>query len=89
MPQLDEKQYAHMSRILDELEPEVNKLDQVPKGFVQDMLDKRGQYGERMFVSPKQLSWLERLHEEFVGDTDHAAEGDGRDPRSDEDMGEY
>lgn len=84
MPALDEKAYAKFSLMLEELAPEVDGMKEVPQSFVKDMIDKHEQYGERMFVSPKQLQWLERLHEEFVGNTDHAQESN--DPRSDRDM---
>jgi|HubBroStandDraft_3_1064219.scaffolds.fasta_scaffold05013_2 hypothetical protein len=82
MPALDEKTYAEFSRLLDELAPEVDGMKETPRNFMRDMTDKRGQYGERMFVSPKQLAWIQKLHEEYVGDTAHDANDDGPgDPR--------
>jgi hypothetical protein len=81
MPALDDKSYAEFNRILQELEPEVDNMKETPQSFVRDMLEKNKLYGERVFVSPKQFEWLKKLHEEYVGDTDHH-----EDPRSDEDM---
>jgi hypothetical protein len=69
MPALNERDYAEFSRLLDELRPEVDNLRETPQSFVKDMLNKRDQYGERMFVSPKQKAWIEQLHEECVGNT--------------------
>lgn len=72
MPQLDEKQYAKFSRMLAELEPEIDAMKEAPANFVRDQIERNKEYGESMFVSPKQFAWMERLHEEFVGDTEHA-----------------
>lgn len=87
MPQLNEQDYAEFSRILEELGPEVENLNDASRSFAKDMIEKNGLYGERVFVSPKQLVWLQKLHEEFVGNTAHEkSTGDDRDPRSDKDM---
>lgn len=87
MPALDEKDYSEFSRILEELGPEVDNMNDTPKSFVKDMIEKNGLYGERVFVSPKQFDWLKKLHEEFVGDTafDRDPEADGRHPPKDMD----
>ncbi len=84
MPALDPKNYAEFNRILEELAPEVDNLNGASQSFAKDMIEKNQLYGERVFVSPKQLDWLKRLHEEFVGDTAH--EKSQGDPRSDKDM---
>lgn len=76
MPALDEADYAKFSQMLEELEPEVSRMNGSPFNFLTDMIDKNKQYGERMFVSPKQLDWIKKLHEEYIGDTDHGAERD-------------
>lgn len=87
MPALGAKDYAEFSRILEELGPEVDNLNGASQSFAKDMIEKNQLYSERVFVSPKQLDWLKRLHEEFVGDTAHEkSSGDDRDPRSDKDM---
>lgn len=80
MPQLDEKDYAEFSRILEELTPEINNMKETPAGFVRDQITRNNQYGERTLVSPKQFNWLKQLHEEFVGDTQHDKAEDGPDP---------
>jgi len=86
MPQLDSKGYSKFNQILSELEPILGTLKEVPRNFVSDQIERNKQYGERVLVSPKQMAWLERLHEEFIGDTDHQQDTDDRDPRSDQDM---
>ena len=70
MPALNETDYARFNQMLEELEPEIPRMQDVPRNFLTDMTAKNREYGERVFVSPKQLDWIKRLHEEFVGDTD-------------------
>ncbi len=87
MPQLSETDYSEFNRILQELSPEVDDMKEPSQGFVKDMIEKNGLYGERVFVSGKQFDWLKSLHEQFVGDTAHEKSGgDDRDPRSDKEM---
>ena len=86
MPQLDATQYAKFVSILEDLKPMLSDLDEVPQNFVSDQIERNEQFGARTFVSPKQMAWLERLHEENVGTEDHGAsarqEGpDKNDPR--------
>lgn len=73
MPALNEQDYASFNQMLEELEPEVENMKETPRNFMRDMVAKNKDYGERMFVSPKQLDWVRKLHEEYVGDTDHGA----------------
>lgn len=84
MPALNAADYAEFNRMLEELAPEVKAMRDTPRNFMTDMIDKNGQYGERVFVSVKQFGWIKQLHEEYVGDTDHATAGN--DPRSNSDM---
>lgn len=84
MPVLNETDYAKFAQILDELEPEVARMEGSPFNFLTDMISKNKQYGERVFVSAKQLDWIKKLHEEYVGDTDHTGsdvDRDGARPR--------
>lgn len=83
MPALNEIDYAKFNQMLEELAPEVDGMKDTPRNFLSDMIEKNKLYGERVFVSVKQFDWIKKLHEEFVGDTDHQASGD---PRSDRDM---
>lgn len=78
MPALDAKDYAEFTRMLEELAPEVNSMKETPQSFMRDMIEKQNLYGERVFVSPKQLNWIKQLHEEYIGDTAH--EKDTHDP---------
>lgn len=76
MPALNEQDYAKFAQMLDELEPEVSRMNGSPFNFLSDMIAKNKQYGERVFVSPKQLEWIKKLHEEYVGNTDHGVSED-------------
>ena len=74
--------YAEFSRMLDELAPEIpGMVKESSRNFLTDMIAKRDQYREGVFVSPKQLNWIKSLHEEFVGDTAHEREDADGDPR--------
>lgn len=86
MPALNEKNYAEFSRMLEELSPEIDNMKETPRNFMTDMVVKNNQYGERMFVSPKQLEWVKKLHEEFVGDTDHDVVASVRNKEMDDDI---
>ena len=85
MPVLEPDAYADFNRMLDELGPEIDDMKETPRNFLRDMTAKKKQYGEGVFVSPKQLAWIKQLHEEFVGNTVHEQEqveahnGDPRD----------
>jgi len=76
MPELTEEQYEHVALILSELAPVVDDLNDSPANFVRDQIARHEQYGARMFMSPKQIAWLERLHEEHVGTASHAQPSD-------------
>lgn len=75
MPALNEKDYAEFNRLLEELGPEVENMKETPRSFMSDMIAKNNEYGERVFVSPKQFDWIKKLHEEYIGDTDHGVGG--------------
>ncbi len=72
MPSLEPKDYAEFARMLEELAPEIDNMKDTPRSFMTDMVEKNKTYGERVFVSPKQLAWIKDLHEEYIGDTDHS-----------------
>lgn len=76
MPALNETDYAKFAQMLDELSPEVDRMKETPRNFMRDMLEKNKQYGERVFVSVKQLDWIKKLHEEYIGDTAHESDDD-------------
>jgi len=82
MPALNEQDYARFHQMLEELADEVGGMKETPRNFLTDMIAKDKEYGERVFVSPKQLAWIQKLHEEFVGDTDFAMDDDDE-PKSD------
>lgn len=94
MPALNETDYAKFAQMLDELQPEVARMNGSPFNFLTDMIGKNEQYGERVFVSAKQFDWIKKLHEEYIGDTVHeksakqlrAEERDDRDRDMDDDI---
>ena len=92
MPQLEAEEFARVASVINELAPlaEEGALYEAANGFVNDQVERKKEYGERMFISPKQIAWLDKLHDEFVGTAEpQEPKGiDGRrdDPRSDEDM---
>lgn len=79
MPSLYPGAYERLKAMLDALEPEIKDMTGSSPGFIRDMLDKSASYGESMFVSPKQLQWVENLYEKYVGPLD--AVGDPIDPQ--------
>lgn len=82
MPQLDATQYAKFVSILEDLKPHIEDMNEAPSNFVSDQIERNTQFGARTFVSDKQMAWLERLHEEFIGSEDHSTGGpDKGDPR--------
>lgn len=76
MPELSESEYERVALMLSELAPEVDSMNETPANFVRDQIARHEKFGPSMFMSPKQLAWLERLHEEFVGTASHAKTSD-------------
>jgi hypothetical protein len=70
MPQLEPEQYAEFSLMLSELEPVVGSVYASGQSFVRDQIERNKQYGERTLVSVKQMDWLRKIHEEFVGSSE-------------------
>lgn len=66
---LSETEYKKLSSLLEDLgKPGVLRaLNDKSKDFVQDQIRRHKQWGTDMFVSDKQMNWLQNLHEEFVG----------------------
>lgn len=75
---LTEEQNERLTAILQALEPEMAKLGQASQNFVQDQIRRHNQYDDRMFISPKQLAWLEDLYEKYAGGEKEV--GDSRAP---------
>ena len=85
MPQLEPAEYSRISLVIDELADVVDDLKESARNFVSDQIERKKQYGERMFLSPKQINWLDSLHNEYVGTAEQPGpkgvdEGNG-DPR--------
>jgi hypothetical protein len=85
--QLESKSYEELKTILTDLEAVVDQLKGNSKNFVTDQIDRHAKYGDRMFISSKQLDWLKNLHEEYVG-TVLNAEGRARSGENEEERGE-
>lgn len=81
---LTNDQYSHVYGLLDDLKPYVRDMKDVPANFTREMLTKRDTYGINMFISPKQIAWLERLHDEFCGTRDPDDSGGGEGPDTDD-----
>ncbi len=82
MPQLYPKEYDELKTMLTDLAAVVDQLKGNSQNFVRDQIDRHNKYGERMFVSPKQLDWLKNLHEEYVGTVQHVT------PKEEREVGE-
>lgn len=83
-------QDERLTLILQGLEPCRKELYAKARDFVDDQIKRHDQYGQRMFVSPRQIKWLEDLYKEFVGGELPAAEDDYRGPEQTarDDMGD-
>lgn len=77
---LSKEMYERVTLILEQLAPERGKLKGRSIEFFDDQVKRRDRYGEDMFLSPKQISWLENLYEEHVGPLDHL-EGVAQEPK--------
>lgn len=66
MPQLEAEEFARVARLIDELD-EAKGVYTAGANFIRDQVARKKEYGERMFLSPKQVKWIEDLHAEFVG----------------------
>ncbi len=82
---MDQKQYEHVGELLGGLKDVVDDLNETSRSFVQDQIRRHKRWGQDMLVSPKQLAWLESLHEEFVG-TGGGKEAPGVDDKMKADM---
>lgn len=58
---LSTEQYTRFSEWLDDLENA--RLGSNELEFHQDMIERRNKYGESMWVSEAQYSWLQKIHE--------------------------
>jgi len=86
MPKLSETEYKKLASVLEDLgKPEVlGALKDNSANFVRDQIKRHKQWGSDMFISDKQMSWLQNLHEEFVGT--EAAEPKGIDEEMNDEM---
>lgn len=64
---LTEDQQSHLEMLLSGLFDVKAKLNEKSKAFVYQIEERYNQYGSNIFLSAKQLAWLEKLYTEFVG----------------------
>ena len=55
-----------VGEITDKLADAIAAMQSHEEKFVQSMYDRHAQYGDKMFVSPKQLFWLRDLLEKYL-----------------------
>lgn len=85
---LSEEMNERLGVLLENLSTVRAKLNGRAQGFVDDQIERHDKYGERMFLSEKQLDWLESLHKEHCPGVElPATRPDDDDPGpSDDDM---
>lgn len=66
---LTEAQNQRITVLLQALEPHVGQMTGASPGFVQNQVQRHNQYGDQMFISPKQIAWLEDLYSQYCGPT--------------------
>lgn len=62
---LNEQQLAELQDILDGLKPNLGDIYPSGKGFVEDQIKRFDRYGQDMFMSPKQWTWLRDINDQF------------------------
>lgn len=70
MSVLTPQAFERLTTIVEALSVERGALKGASVGFVDDMKERIERYGARVFVSPKQLAWLENLYTQHVGSLD-------------------
>lgn len=90
MGQLSSAEYVQLKDLLTDFEGVVDQLKGNSKSFVEDQISRHAKYGDRMFISPKQMQWLRDLHSEYIGTVSHSTAkeerelGDEDDDRGDD-----
>ncbi len=64
---LTEDQQSHLETLLSGLFDVKAKLNDKSRAFVDQIEERYNQYETNLFLSAKQLAWLEKLYTEFVG----------------------
>ena len=64
---LTEDQQSHLETLLSGLFDVKAKLNEKSRVFVDQIEERYNQYESNIFLSAKQLAWLEKLYTEFVG----------------------
>ena len=64
---LTEDQQSHLETLLSGLFAVKAKLNEKSRAFVDQIEDRYNKFESNLFLSAKQLSWLEKLYTEFVG----------------------
>lgn len=64
---LTEQQFKRVSALLAGLKEHKNELTGNSANFVSDQITRHDRYAEDMFLSPRQMQWLEDLYMKHVG----------------------
>lgn len=67
---LSDEEYQRLVDLLTGLEGHIPEMRGNSQQFVRDQVARHKQWGQEMFISEKQMSWLQSLHDEFVGTHD-------------------
>lgn len=67
---LTEDQEAYLEHLLTGLLDVRGKLNEKSRAFVDQIQEAFTQYGAHTRLSPKQLTWLEKLYMEHIGEID-------------------
>ena len=64
---LTEDQQSHLETLISGLFDVKAKLNEKSRDFVNQIEERYNKFESNLFLSAKQLSWLEKLYTEFVG----------------------
>lgn len=75
---ISDEQNERLTELLSNLKSELDSLYPGARNFVQDQIKRHEQYGQNIFISPKQWKWLSDLEKEFVLGSDGVEAADER-----------
>jgi len=73
---MDLKEFERVYSMLTELEPHIKEMKGKAPDFLRDQLERAEKWQAEMFLSPKQLQWIESLYEEHCGAKPEPSEDD-------------
>lgn len=60
---------------LDELKPYIDQMTGSSPAFIKEQVERAKKYGVGIKLSPKQIDWINSLHDRFVGSASPVEEG--------------